>query len=176
MEFESVSEECKDLIRKLLVLNQKKRLSGQEALNHKWFKNYDAGLIEERKAAAVDGGGGDQKISDEVVSRLRSFKGVSTFKKAAMNLLVKTATEEEVQDLRAQFQAIDTDGTGMIKAQELHDILMQKRMNVSDAEINEMISQMDYHNNKKINYSEFLAATIDVQNFLTESRLKAVFN
>ena len=120
--------------------------------------------------------GGDQKISDEVVSRLRSFKGVSTFKKAAMNLLVKTATEEEVQDLRAQFQAIDTDGTGMIKAQELHDILMQKRMNVSDAEITEMINQMDYHNNKKINYSEFLAATIDVQNFLTESRLKAVFN
>lgn len=174
MEFESVSEECKDLIRKLLVLNQKKRLSGQDALNHKWFKNYDAGLIEERKAADLPAG--DQKISDEVVSRLRSFKGVSTFKKAAMNLLVKTATEEEVQDLRAQFQAIDTDGTGMIKAQELHDILMQKRMNVSDAEINEMISQMDYHNNKKINYSEFLAATIDVQNFLTESRLKAVFN
>ena len=100
MEFESVSEECKDLIRKLLVLNQKKRLSGQEALNHKWFKNYDAGLIEERKAADLTGTG-DQKISDEVVSRLRSFKGVSTFKKAAMNLLVKTATEEEVQDLRA---------------------------------------------------------------------------
>ena len=52
----------------------------------------------------------------EVLGRLQSFKGVSTFKKAAMNLLVKTATEEEVQDLRLQFQAIDTDGTGMIKA------------------------------------------------------------
>lgn len=38
VEFEAVSEECKDLIRKLLVLNQKKRLSGQDALNHKWFK------------------------------------------------------------------------------------------------------------------------------------------
>ena len=93
-----------------------------------------------------------------------------------MNLLVKTATEEEVADLRAQFQAIDTDGTGMIHASELHDILMQKRLNVSDAEINEMIAQMDYHNNKKINYSEFLAATIDVKGFLTESRLQAVFN
>lgn len=93
-----------------------------------------------------------------------------------MNLLVKTATEEEVKDLRAQFQAIDTDGTGMIKASELHDILMQKRLNVSDAEVSEMISQMDYHNNKKINYSEFLAATIDVRSFLTESRLQAVFN
>jgi len=65
-----------------------------------------------------------------------------------MNLLVKTASEDEVQELRAQFQAIDTDGTGMIKAHELHDILMAKRMNVSDAEITEMISQIDYHNNK----------------------------
>ena len=27
-----------------------------------------------------------------------------------------------------------------------------------------------------INYSEFLAATIDIRNFLTESRLKAVFH
>jgi len=59
-----------------------------------------------------------------VVSRLRSFKGESTFKKAAMNLLVKTATEEEVKDLRSQFQAIDTDGTGLIKASELYDVLV----------------------------------------------------
>ena len=122
VEFESVSEECKDLIRKLLEKNQKKRFTGQDALNHKWFKSMAAATAkakEETKTA-----GGEQKISDEVVNRLRSFKGVSTFKKAAMNLLVKTATEDEVQDLRAQFQAIDTDGTGMIKAQELHDILM----------------------------------------------------
>ena len=82
----------------------------------------------------------DVKINDDVLARLKSFKGVSTFKKAAMNLLVKTANEDEVRDLRAQFQAIDTDGTGMIKAQELHDILMSKRMNVSDAEITEMIN------------------------------------
>ena len=45
----------------------------------------------------------DHKISEHVLNRLHSFKGVSTFKKAAMNLLVKTATEDEVQDLRAQF-------------------------------------------------------------------------
>ena len=49
-------------------------------------------------------------------------------------------------------------------------------MDVSDAEIREMIDQMDFHNNKQINYSEFLAATIDYHKFLTESRLQAVFN
>lgn len=64
----------------------------------------------------------------------------------------------------------------MIRAKELHDILVEKHMNVSGKEIDAMISQMDYHNNKKINYSEFLAATIDVKNFLTDDRLKAVFS
>ena len=93
-----------------------------------------------------------------------------------MNLLVKTASDEEVKELRATFQAIDKDGTGMIRAVELHDVLKSKQMGVSNSQIDEMIGQIDYHNNGKINYSEFLAATIDVRNFLTESRLKAVFN
>ena len=71
---------------------------------------------------------------------------------------------------------MDEDGTGLIKAQELHDVLMKNRMGVSSAEVKEMISQIDYHNNKMINYSEFLAATIDIKHFLTDSRLKAIFS
>ena len=101
-------------------------------------------------------------ISDEVIDRLRQFKGVSTFKKAAMNLLVKTLNEEEVSELRAQFQAIDQDGTGLIKASELSAVIKQKQMKMSDTEIKSLIDEMDYHNNGKINYSEFLSATINV--------------
>lgn len=37
-EFKEVSAPCKDLISKLLVVNQKKRLTGQQALQHEWFK------------------------------------------------------------------------------------------------------------------------------------------
>ena len=95
-------------------------------MTHPWFEKYP--IDTEQKIISTNEGinsvSGADLISDEVLERLKTFKGVSTFKKAAMNLLVKTATEEEVQDLRAQFQAIDTDGTGMIKAQELHDILV----------------------------------------------------
>ena len=49
VEFNSVSDECKDLIRNLLVLNQKKRFDGQQALNHRWFKVYDKVVKEETK-------------------------------------------------------------------------------------------------------------------------------
>ena len=36
--FDSVSSSSKDLIKKLLVMDPKKRISAQEALNHPWFK------------------------------------------------------------------------------------------------------------------------------------------
>ena len=92
-EFRTVSDECKDLIKKLLIVNESKRCSGQDALNHRWFK---AMHTEGAKSSGPAADIGDRKINDDVLQRLRSFKGVSTFKKAAMNLLVKTATEEEV--------------------------------------------------------------------------------
>ena len=52
-----------------------------------------------------------------------------------MNILVKMATEDEVKDLRAQFQAIDEDGTGMILASELAAILQKKQLSMSQKEI-----------------------------------------
>ena len=38
-----------------------------------------------------------------------------------------------------------------------------------------MIKEVDYHGNGKINYSEFLSATIDLKSFLTQQKLKAIF-
>ena len=43
-------------------------------------------------------------------------------------------------------------------------------------EINEIITNLDYAKNHKINYTEFIAATINVQNYLTEEKLDAIFN
>jgi serine/threonine protein kinase len=39
-----VSDECKDLIKKLLVVKEAKRISGQDALNHPWFNVMESQL------------------------------------------------------------------------------------------------------------------------------------
>lgn len=39
-----------------------------------------------------------------------------------------------------------------------------------------ILKEIDYQGNGKINYSEFLSATLDIQNFLTDSKLRSVFN
>ena len=51
--------------------------------------------------------------------KLMKFKGESLFKKAAMNILVKMATEEEMLELKRQFEAIDTNRSGTIQLKEI---------------------------------------------------------
>lgn len=43
-------------------------------------------------------------------------------------------------------------------------------------EINKIIKELDFADNKRINYSEFIAATINVSEYLSEERLQAIFN
>jgi calcium-dependent protein kinase len=78
-EFNDCSPDVKDLIKNLLVVDPKVRLSAGDAMNHAWFKQ----TAEE----------GDVKITIQpgVLNRLQSFRGVSKLKKAAMNMLVKMA-------------------------------------------------------------------------------------
>ena len=60
------------------------------------------------------------------------------FRKAAMNLLVKTATDSEVQDLKHQFKALDINGNGMITTEEFQKVIKKKQLQVSNADINEI--------------------------------------
>lgn len=71
---------------------------------------------------------------------------------------------------------MDKNGQGMINAAELSQYIRQHHMDMSDQEIQKLIKEIDYHGNGEINYSEFLYATIDTKKFLTDQRLRAIFN
>ena len=42
---------------------------------------------------------------------------------------------------------------------------------MTNEEIQNIVSELDFADNKKINYSEFIAATINASEFLTEDKL-----
>ena len=64
----------------------------------------------------------------------------------------------------------------MITHAELKDCLKSQSVKVTEKEVNDIIKQVDYQQNSKINYSEFLSATINLNNFLDEQKLLAVFH
>lgn len=65
----------------------------------------------------------------------------------------------------------------MIEIPELKKVLKEANFEqvASDKEIDDIIKQIDNDNNGQINYSEFIAATIDVRMYLTEERVLALF-
>ena len=52
---------------------------------------------------------------------------------------------------------------------------MKYGIDVPQDRIDEIIAEVDYFGNKRINYTEFLVATMDVKSFLDDAKLEAVF-
>ncbi len=77
--------------------------------------------------------------------------------------------------LREQFQKIDSDNSGQIEIAELKEVLMNTNKNVAVTEFDHIIQELDYNGNHKINYTEFLAATLSIKKILTHQKLEALY-
>ena len=64
----------------------------------------------------------------------------------------------------------------MINAEELKHAIKASDINIPDDQIEKIIDEVDYFGNKKINYTEFLVATLDVKSFLDDNKLQAIFS
>lgn len=73
-------------------------------------------------------------------------------------------SDEDKESLLETFKALDENGDGMISRKEL---LTGYRkvidVQISDDELNEMFTRIDKDNNGKIDYSEFVSASINRQ-------------
>ena len=63
----------------------------------------------------------------------------------------------------------------MITIAELRDALETYGQHLTQEEIKKIVKNLDYAGNGKINYSEFLVATIEITSVLTYDRLWALF-
>ncbi len=85
----------------MLVVSPKDRISAEEALKDPWFQKFSK--------QNVKVGSEEDKLDPNILERLRHYRGVSTLKKAAMNLLVKMADHKEIEELRNMFMQMDKD-------------------------------------------------------------------
>lgn len=92
-----------------------------------------------------------------------------------MNVLVKHLNPEQISSLKAEFEKIDTDMSGFLEFKELEQAIHNANFKMSSKEIHDIVKEIDYMDNQKINYSEFLAATINTAEFLTDQKLHAIF-
>ncbi|PWA90495.1 parvalbumin, Protein kinase-like domain protein [Artemisia annua] len=158
----SISDGAKDLVRRMLVRDPKKRLTAHEVLCHPWVQ--------------VDGVAPDKPLDSAVLSRLKQFSAMNKFKKMALRVIAESLSEEEIAGLKQMFEMIDEDNSGHITFDELKAGLKRVGANLKESEIYELMQAADVDNSGTIDYGEFVAATLHMNKIEKENHLFAAFS
>ena len=89
-----------------------------------------------------------------------------------MSVFIKHLNKVDIKRLKEIFTEFDEDNTGMITPAKIEKALKKIGREKSADEIKKIIKNVDYLGNGKINYSEFLSATVDIQKLLTEDKIR----
>ncbi|KAF8405370.1 hypothetical protein HHK36_010274 [Tetracentron sinense] len=145
----SISNSAKDFVKKLLVKDPRARLTAAQALSHPWVRE-----------------GGDAleiPVDISVLSNMRQFVKYSRLKQFALRALASTLNEEELADLRDQFDAIDVDKNGSISLEEMRQALAKDLpWRLKETRVLEILQAIDSNTDGLVDFSEFVAATLKV--------------
>lgn len=157
----NISEDAKDLVRRMLVREPRARLTAHEVLCHPWVK--------------IDGVAPDKPLDSAVLSRLTQFSAMNKLKKMALMVIAESLSEEEIAGLKEMFKMIDTDDSGQITLDELKIGLKQFGADLSETEIRDLMKAADVDNSGTIDYGEFIAAMLHINKAEKEDYLSAAF-
>jgi len=147
-DWKNVSEDAKNLIRNLLKMNPRDRYTGEQALNHVWVRN------KAPKAANVS-------LQDSLIGNLRGFRSQNKLKKAALHVIASQLGENQIKALRDTFMALDGNGDGQLTTKELKEGLDRCGLKEIPADLQQIMEDVDSDGSGVIDYTEFLAATLD---------------
>ncbi|CAN6457591.1 unnamed protein product [Victoria cruziana] len=156
----SISNSAKDLVRRMLTQDPKKRITSAQVLEHPWIK---------------EGGASDKPIDSAVLSRMKQFRAMNKLKKLALKVIAENLSEDEIKGLKAMFTNMDTDKSGTITYEELKTGLARLGSRLSEAEVRQLMDAADVDGNGSIDYIEFITATMHRHKLEREENLFKAF-
>mmetsp|Transcript_130820 Transcript_130820/g.230481 ORF Transcript_130820/g.230481 Transcript_130820/m.230481 type:complete len:800 (-) Transcript_130820:102-2501(-) len=145
-----ISKNAKHLIKHLLIVDPKKRLSMRRALEHPWIRAKGLPKMEHMK--------------EETVDRLITFHKHHPLRRAAMLAIAYQMEAHDVHSLRELFHGLDVNGDGLVQRTEFMKGIQS--CGIDETFVQEMIRSVDADGSGIIDYSEFIAATLDRSHYI----------
>jgi len=157
-----VSQEARDFVKQLLVVDPNERLTAKQALEHSWIKSRDE--IERAYNFA----------NEAIANALISFARASQFRRVAMHMMALSLTNNEQAQVRKAFIDMDVNRTGGITTSEFKQVF-KEHFQIGGEQVTEAFRALDANNQDEIYYTEFLAAMVSSQIQIHEEHLQAAF-
>ncbi|CDI76498.1 CAM kinase, CDPK family, putative [Eimeria acervulina] len=161
-EWRRVSDEGKDLIRKLLKINPDERLSVEEALHHPWIMS----LAQSSQ---------NVPLPVTLMANLKGFRAQNRLKKAALTVIAQHMTDSDIDHLRKIFISLDVDNSGTLSVQEVAEGLKRLGWREIPPDLQAIMEEVDSDKSGHIDYTEFIAATMDRKLYMKEDVCWAAF-
>lgn len=156
-----VSENAKDLVRKMLDPDPKRRLTAQQVLDHPWLQNA-------KKAPNVS-------LGETVRTRLKQFSVMNKLKKRALRVIAEHLSVEEVAGIKEGFQLMDTGNKGKINIDELRVGLQKLGQQVPETDLQILMEVGDADRDGYLDYGEFVAITVHLRKMGNDEHLRKAF-
>ena len=164
-DWDQVSQDAKDLIKKMLTKDPKKRISALYSMQDVWFKK------NEEKSEY------DKKLAKKVLNNMKKFKKHRILEKTIISFIInQLIKKDERLELEKQFKDWDTNGDGVLSKEEIINGYRKTYGKVDANEIENMIKSIDLDGNGVIDYNEFLACSINKDKILRNDNLKICFD
>ena len=161
------SNEVKDLINKLLVIEPNKRLTAFEALKHPWFNVTNSNILYNNIS------------KDEVlncISNLLNYSFKSKFEELVLAYIIHNLPRpKQAKTCIKLFKLANKNEDGKLLRNELKQTLLNFVSEEFLQNFDIIFSLLDGDNNGYIDYEEFLRATIDRKILINEKVLKLAF-
>ena len=171
-EFDYVSPEAIDLLEKLLEKDVRKRITAADALLHPWIKAYVDGKDCNSKSKS------NLNLGISLKNCLQTFSSKQKLHQASVAFIVhQMSNSKMVRKLTKIFKELDTSGEGLLSKEELKQGYKKFfTESITDKEFDEIMKTIDQDQSGQISIEEFLRATVNYENLVTENNLKNAFD
>ena len=156
-----VSDNAKDLVKKMLNPDPKKRLTAQQVLDHPWLQNA-------KKAPNVS-------LGEDVKARLKQFSVMNKLKKRALRVVAEHLSVEEVAGIKEAFDMMDAGKKGKIDLEGFKIGLNKLGHQIPDADVQILMEAADVDRDGSLNYDEFVAVTVHLKKMGNDEHLHKAF-
>ena len=160
------SDECKDLILKLLEKDKNKRIKVNDCFNHPFFTGEKKIKNEEL----------DEELLEILKSLLKVKKPASKFHEVIIAYIcLNFLDKEEEAKLIDLFKYIDKDNNNVISEEDIKNAFDKNKIEYEEEDIKNILDVFDYDKNNLIQQQEFLRVLCNKDKLFTTENIESTF-